>query len=112
MTKKLTLANPETGAVRSRSNVCLAHDAIDLVPGDVLKAYRLPLQDLTPQQHSELMYYEPCCICHRTLYVFMQEGCDYCASGGHGVPSVAEARRQRDSRFREAEASEGRGGYS
>ncbi len=89
------------GEVRVRSNVCFERNAWHLVPGDLLKACRLPLHDITPQQRREMMYYERCCICRKTVFVLMEDGCDYCATGGHGVPSVAEATRRRVMRFQE-----------
>jgi hypothetical protein len=87
------------GEVRVRSNVCREPNDWHLVPGDLLKSCDLPLHDLTAKQRDELMYYERCCLCQRTVFVFMQDGCDYCAIGGHGVPSVAESRRRREERF-------------
>ena len=72
------------GEVRVRSNVCFKSNEWHLVPGDLLKSCDLPLRYLTTKQREELMYYERCCLCQRTVCVFMQEGCDYCASRGHG----------------------------
>lgn len=99
------------GEVRVRSNVCLEPNAWHLVPGDLLKASSLPLHDITPQQRREMMYYERCCICQRTVYVFMEDGCDYCATRGHGVPSVKEAKQLRDARFREDDQQLGKGAF-
>ena len=99
------------GEIRVRSNVCFDPNATELIPGDVLKAYQMPLYNITAKQRTEMMYYHPCCICRRTVYVFMEEGCDYCAEGGQGVPSVAEAKRLREMLFREQDKALGKGGF-
>ncbi len=98
---------PETkGEVRIRSNVCTAPNAWHLVPGDLVKSFSLSQRDLTPKQRRELMYYERCCLCHRTSFVIDEEGCDYCAERGHGTLSVAEARLHRGERFRRDEQTQ------
>ncbi len=99
------------GEVRVRSNVCLEANAWHLVPGDLLKACGLPLRDITTQQQREMMYYERCCICRKTVYVFMEDGCDYCATRGHGVPSVKDAKQHRDARFRADDQRLGKGAF-
>jgi hypothetical protein len=92
-----------TGEVRIRSNVCLDSNDWHLVPGDLVKACGMNLRDLTKKQRDEMMYYERCCICHRTVFELMEEGCDYCATGRHGVPSVAEAKQRRTRRYQQQE---------
>jgi hypothetical protein len=100
MPEASTQRRPEiNGEVRIRSNVCTNPNAWHLVPGDLVKSYLLPLRDLTPKQRTELMYYERCCLCHRTVFEIEEDGCDYCAEGGHGALSVAEARRRRRQRY-------------
>jgi len=99
------------GEIRVRSNVCFDPNATHLIPGDILKAYGMPLHNITTKQRTEMMYYHPCCICRRTVYVFMEEGCDYCAKGGHDVPSVAEAKRRRERLSREEDKALGKGGF-
>jgi len=87
------------GEVRIRSNVCATPNAWHLVPGDLVKSFSLSQHDLTRKQRREMMYYERCCLCHRTIFEIEEEGCDYCAERGHGTLSVAEARRRRQQRY-------------
>jgi len=89
---------PKPGEVRIRSNVCRNDTDWHLVPGD-LATHFVPSRDLTRQQRSERMYYERCCLCHRNSFEIEEEGCDYCASAGHGTLSIAEAKRRRQQRF-------------
>ena len=65
------------GVVRIRSNVCTDPNAWHLVPGDLLKKVSSHRQKLTQKQKDEQMYYEPCCICHRTIFEINENGCDY-----------------------------------
>jgi hypothetical protein len=100
-----------SGGIRVRSNVCFDRNAEHLIPGDILKAYSMSPREITRQQKAEMMYYHPCCLCRRTVYVFMEEGCDYCASRGHGVPSVNEAKRIREKRLLQEDKTLGKGGF-
>lgn len=106
------------GEVRIRSNVCTDPSAWHLVPGDLLRSHSLTAhqknellyhavalgperasRELSATQKKELMYYERCCLCHRTIFEIEEDGCDYCANGGHGTLSVAEARQRRQQRY-------------
>jgi hypothetical protein len=64
------------GEVRIRSNVCRDPHAWHLVPGDVIKSFFLPQDCLTQKQKEEMLYYKRCCICHRTIFEFEEDGCD------------------------------------
>ena len=99
------------GEIRIRSNVCTDPNAWQLVPGDMIRAYNLPDHHMTPRQNQEMMYYERCCLCRRTVYELMEEGCNYCAEQGHGVPSVAEARRCRENLRRNQDERDGRSAF-
>jgi hypothetical protein len=109
---------PHKGEVRIRSNVCNSPDAWHLVPGDLLQSHALTVhqkdellyhaialgpnrasRELSLTQKNELMYYERCCLCHRTIFEIEEDGCDYCAERGHGTLSVTEARRRRQQRY-------------
>ena len=65
------------GEVRIRSNICLKQSDWFLVPGDVMMLYGL--QHMVVQgsrQHEEMMYYEPCSICRRTIFEINKNGCE------------------------------------
>lgn len=89
----------QKGEVRIRSNICTDPNGWHLVPGDLVKSSSMSQRDLTPKQRREMMYYERCCLCHRTIFEIEEDGCDYCAERGHGTHSVAEARRRRQQRY-------------
>jgi hypothetical protein len=63
------------GQVRIRSNVCTDPEAWHLVPGDVVRHYGLQY-GVNKEQHEEMMYYEPCCLCKRAIYWIKENGCD------------------------------------
>ncbi len=84
----------EKGEVRIRSNVCTDPDAWHLVPGDVARNYGLQGQ-LNKEQHNELMYYEPCAVCRRTIFFITEDGCDYPICRQQGIMSHAEAARRK-----------------
>src|SRR6476659_2167380 len=86
------------GQVRVRSNLSTSPKAWPLVPGDTLKHYGLnDDSQLSPRQHEERMYYEPCSVCHRLYYLIQEEGCDMCQKKGK-IPSTAEAEIARQTR--------------
>lgn len=76
------------GAIRLRSNICLAaeHDvdarrnAWHLVPGEVLEEYRTRYSGTghkpTGRQEAEAGYYLPCAFCHRLAYDINVNGCN------------------------------------
>ena len=99
------IEKPRLGEVRMRSNVCLSPTDWHLVPGDLIEAFELPLGGLTRVQANEVRAYMRCSICKRTVGQFNREGCDYCATGGHGVISVAEAKRRQAIRDADAEVA-------
>lgn len=69
-------ASNEKGQVRIRSNVCTDPKAWHLVPGFVAQRYGLQY-GLNNEQREEMMYYEPCCLCHRLIYEIDRDGCDH-----------------------------------
>lgn len=93
----------QRGEVRIRSNLCTAPNSWHLVPGDLVKSFSLSQHELTPKQRREMMYYERCCLCRRTIFEIEEDGCDYCAKAGHGTLTVAEARRRRHQRYAQFE---------
>lgn len=64
------------GQVRIRSNVCTDPKAWHLVPGYVVQRYGLQY-GINNEQREEMMYYEPCCLCHRLIYEINRDGCDH-----------------------------------
>lgn len=94
-----------TGEVRVRSNICASEHDWQLVPGDVLKAYGVMLNETTPMQREEVMRYEPCCLCHRTICEIREYGCDHYTCRRQGLPSTADAERKREERLRREDAS-------
>lgn len=86
------------GAIRIRSNICTQPNAWHLVPGDLIQSRSLPRQDLTDKQREEMMYYERCCYCHRTIYEIEENGCDNteCRDENPGMLSTSEARSRRN----------------
>jgi len=88
------------GEVRVRSNVCTDPNAWNLVPGDVLNRYGLTLRGITQKQHDEMMYYVPCCICKRTIFEILEDGCDYPVCRKQGTPSSVEAERRKLARLK------------
>lgn len=91
---------PKThGEVRIRSNVCTDPNAWHLVPGDVIKSFSLRQHRLTQKQKDEMLYYARCCICHRTIFEIEEDGCDYAPCRQQGIPSSADAQRQRKYRL-------------
>jgi hypothetical protein len=96
----------QKGEVRIRSNVCTDPNGWHLVPGDLVKSFSLSQRDLTPKQKREMMYYERCCLCHRTIFEIEEDGCDYCAQRGHGTLSVAGARRRQVQRLNQTEEAQ------
>ena len=85
----------EAGTVRVRSNVTASEHAWELVPGEIVQRFRSMADlQLTRQQRAEKMYYEPCCLCHRTIHHIERDGCDRCAERGIAVSAEkANARR-------------------
>ena len=75
----------DEGRIRLRSNVVDRGDAWNLVPGEVLAAWRPNLMRRpnrpTQLQTDEHMYYVPCGVCGRTINVIMREGCTQCSHG-------------------------------
>jgi hypothetical protein len=95
------------GAVRIRSNVCTDRRAWHLVPGDVIKSFSLPQDRLTQKQKAEMLYYERCCMCHRTIFESEEDGCDYAVCRQQGMPSFVDAQRRRKPRLDNAETTQG-----
>src|SRR5437867_6843718 len=83
------------GEIRIRSNVCTDPHARHLVPGDVIKNFSLPQDRLTQKQKDEMLYYAPCCMCHRTIFEIEEDGCDYPVCRQQGITPSAEAKRRR-----------------
>ena len=99
------LAKKIAGEIRIRSNVCQTQHEWHLVPGDVLKAYGITLLNgPTPKQKEEMARYEPCCLCHRTIYEIREDGCDHYTCRQQGLPSTEQAARRRDLRMRREES--------
>lgn len=73
------MAHVNEGRIRLRSNVVDRGDAWNLVPGEVLAAWRPDLmrrpKKPTQLQIDERMYYVPCSYCNRTINLIMREGC-------------------------------------
>lgn len=92
------------GEVRIRSNICNNSNAWYLVPGDMLERYGLSLQDMTQRQRDERMYYEPCCICKRTIFDIIKDGCDHPVCRKQGIPSSAEADLRKQSGYENPES--------
>jgi hypothetical protein len=97
------------GDVRVRSNVCLSNNDWRLVPGDAIRSYGIQLDELTVEQQEERMRYEPCCLCHRTVYEIFEFGCDHhtCQRQvvrGRRIPSTDQATRLREERMRREDA--------
>lgn len=96
MPKANSKDNPRSnGEICIRSNVCADQNAWNLVPGDLLKHYGLPQHNITKKQHDEMMYYIPCCICHRSIFEINEDGCDNQVCRDQGIPSRAESERRR-----------------
>jgi hypothetical protein len=93
---------PARGQVRIRSNVCIDPNAFNLIPGDVLQRHSMHYGSITREQRDEMMYYEPCSICKRTLFMIQEEGCDqpHCLKSGT-LSSADAATRRRAVRTRE-----------
>lgn len=85
----------KNGAIRIRSNVCTSSDDWHLVPGDLIKGSSFSRHELTEKQIDEKMYYEPCGICHRTIYEIEENGCDNATCRDQGIMSTSEAKRRR-----------------
>jgi len=85
------------GEVRIRSNVCTDPNAWQLVPGDLVKSCSLHPRDITQKQKDEMMYYERCCMCHRTIFEIQEDGCDFSACRKQGIQSSADAKRRKRS---------------
>lgn len=85
------------GEVRIRSNICDNPNDSYLIPGDVLKGYGMSLNNMTQRQRDEMMYYEPCSYCKRTIYKILEEGCDRPVCRKQGIPSSAEASLRKQS---------------
>lgn len=83
------------GQVRIRSNVCSDPNAWHLVPGDLLKASDFPKHQISDKQRDEMMYYEKCCLCQRTIYQIHEEGCDHPVCRKQGILSRTEAKRRK-----------------
>ena len=88
------------GAIRIRSNICQHQNEWNCVPGDVLKAYGVTLDELTAKQKEEAMKYEPCCLCHRTICEIREDGCDNYTCRQQKLPSRDEAARVRETLLR------------
>ena len=73
-------ADAEAGVVRVRSNVTNQQHGWDFVPGEIVQRFQTTLADfqLTPRQRAEKMYYQPCCLCLRTIHHIERDGCDEC----------------------------------
>ena len=82
------------GEVRVRSNVCLSADDWHLVTADVIEKYGLPPEGVRAIVRGKGTNISRCSICRRVPEQFNREGCDYCAERGHGVISIAEAKRR------------------
>lgn len=83
------------GLVRIRSNVS-DHRDWNLVPGDEMRRHKLHYDGLTQKQHDEMMYYEPCAKCQRTVYDIYEFGCDCARCQVNGVVSAKEATLRRE----------------
>jgi len=92
------------GEVRIRSNVCTDPNAWHLVPGDVIKLFPSLEIRLTQKQKDEMMYYERCCICHRTVFEIEEDGCDYSVCRQQGIPSSADAKHRSKRRLDDSES--------
>ncbi|MFP4438381.1 MAG: hypothetical protein ACLFVO_14145 [Chloroflexaceae bacterium] len=97
----------EKGKVRIRSNVCTNAHSWELVPGDVLKLHGLHY-DISSgtKQHDEMMYYERCCRCHRTVYEIKEDGCDQGVCRASGTLSSADAARRKKRLLNNADSVE------
>jgi hypothetical protein len=87
--------SPSQGQVRIRSNVTSWPDAWHLVPGDTLRGFTILPHQMTDKQREEMMYYAPCCLCHRTIFQIYDDGCDHPVCRRQGIPSKAEAARRK-----------------
>jgi len=93
----------DRGEITVRSNVVLEPGRWDLVPGELLHALRR-MDQATRLQHDEHMYYEPCCVCRRTIAEINLTGCTQCPH----APSPAAVERARDAYRRQVEQARGR----
>ena len=89
------------GQVRIRSNVCTRPNDWHLVPGDMLSGCDVAPHQMTEKQRKEKMYYEPCCLCNRTIYQINEEGCDHPVCRKQGIPSKAEVEQRKTRIFGE-----------
>ena len=98
------------GAIRVRSNVSLTADH-RLIPGDALRSYNLDIDELTAEQREEKMRYEPCSLCHRTIYEIFEFGCDnYTCQQQRGRQRIV-SREQATKRRAEQQRLDDRGGF-
>jgi hypothetical protein len=95
------------GVIRVRSNVSLTADW-RLIPGDAIRSYNLDIDEFTSEQQEERMRYEPCSLCHRTIYEIFEFGCDnYTCQQQHGrqrIISKEQAAQRRVARQRREDA--------
>jgi hypothetical protein len=95
------------GEVRIRSNVCISPNAWHLVPGDLVKICSFSQRDLTQKQKDEMMYYERCCVCRRTIFEILEDGCDYSVCRKQGIQSTVDAQRRKRCLLDNSESTEG-----
>ena len=72
------VANP--GDIRVKANVTDANDAMNLVPGEILRECFPLYRQETKLQKDEFDYYLPCCQCNRMIFEILRDGCEACAS--------------------------------
>ena len=83
------------GDIRVKSNITDQHEAVSLVPGEVMRKCFPLYQTKTELQRDEEEYYLPCCICNRMIFEIMRDGCEACA-GSQPDLSLQQAKLRRE----------------
>jgi molecular chaperone DnaK len=92
------------GDIRVKANVTDDSEALDLVPGEILRDAFPLFEERTALQKDEAGYYMLCGRCDRTIYEILRDGCSSCANNQPNLSlKQAELRKQRYNKITEPE---------
>jgi molecular chaperone DnaK len=93
--RRAAAVDGKLGDVRVKGNVTPDQQALNLVPGEIVRE-AFPLYDnYTELQRDERVYYQPCCKCQRQIFEIRRDGCALCAESDPELSPERAAERRR-----------------